>query len=108
SRAHTGAKRVQIDLPLSVRPQQRIRTRDDRFETGEKVEQRIARLRYQHVVAGLAEQLEGVGVGLARARGQDNVLSRYDGGLARMRRGPRFARRFPASRRRLVDESRRV
>ena len=56
----------------------RVGAQADRRQAGEKLQQRVARLREQHALAGIAQELEQPGVGLAGARGQDDV-PRVDG-----------------------------
>ena len=98
-RAH-GRK---IDVPGAV-VGEAIGDRRDRLEPREVIEQRIARARHEHLVAGIAQELEEKPVRLARARGQHDA-SRIDrrsmrGQLARHG----LARRRETERRRLVDE----
>ena len=64
---------------------------DHEIETRQVIEQRIARPRHEHLVAGVGQQLEQQRVRLARARGQHDALGRR-----RRRPGARSRRRRPA------------
>src|ERR1039457_5240066 len=62
-------ERIEIDLP-SVIVDERIRDEFDIGKIGEKLEQRITRLRHENLVVRIAEQTEDVGIGFAGAGGQ--------------------------------------
>ena len=65
--------RVDVDPPRAV-ILERVRNRRHRFERGQVLEQRIARVRHQHRVAGIAQQLEQQCVGFAGARRQRHAI----------------------------------
>src|SRR6266404_2639983 len=66
-------ERIEIDLPTVI-VEQRIRNEFNVAEIGQKLEQRVARLGYKNLVAGIAEQTKDVRVGFAGACGQDQAL----------------------------------
>src|ERR1700686_1988919 len=66
-------ERIEIDLPTVI-VEQWIRNKFNVGEIGQKLEQRIARVRYKNLVAGIAEQTEDVRVGFAGACSQDQAL----------------------------------
>ena len=66
------ADRFQVDRPRAV-VLEAIRARHDCVEPRQVIEERVARARYEHLVSGVAQQLEQERIGLARARGQDDA-----------------------------------
>ena len=51
-----------------------VRMQTHVIKVGQEIEQRVAWLSYQHGIARIAQQTEEKAVGLAGARGQDNVV----------------------------------
>ena len=62
----------EVDGPRPVIGE-RILTDFDRIHGGKIIEQRVGRARHEHVVAGIGEQLEQVGVGFAGAGGEQDA-----------------------------------
>jgi hypothetical protein len=88
-------ERREVEVPLAV-VHERVAPRLDRLELGEELEQRIARARHQHLVAGVAEQLEQERVRLAGARVQQDALGVDRRAAARRSRGRRRPGRLEA------------
>ena len=103
-RRQRAAHLLDVDEPAAVIAQ-RIGRQAHALERGELIEQRIARRRHEHVVAGIAEQLEQPGVGLRRRRRQRDALGIDGDAVALVVRGDGGARRRQAARRRLVDRT---
>ena len=79
ARRDGSAERVEIDGPASFRVSigivvQRVLAEDDVVKLRDEVEERIAGPRYEHLVAGIAEQAEEKAVGLAGAGGEAEVV----------------------------------
>ena len=92
--------RVAIDLPSFVKLEREV-VQLDQLQRGEMFEQRIRRLRRQHRIAGIAEQLEEKRIRLARRRGDDDVVR-----IARQLARDRLARGRDAERLRIVRRAR--
>ena len=92
-----ASHRVDVDAPRRRDTRARTASRVDRFEPRQVLEQRIARLRHQHLVAGIAQQLEQQRVRLAGARRQRHAIGGDDDAAAAEVGGDRLARR-PAGR----------
>ena len=104
-----------VDRPRVVF-EQTIRTQRHGFESGQQLEQRVARLRDEHRVTGIAEQLEQQRVRLARAGGDDDAIGRDDAAatgvvardrLVERRRGPAVQARNDGRARRPAARGRR-
>src|SRR5208282_1128800 len=66
-------ERIEVDLPAVI-VEQRIRHEFNVSKIGEKLEQRITRLRYKNLVSGIAEQTEDIRISFAGAGGQKQAL----------------------------------
>src|SRR5580692_8921454 len=66
-------ERIEVDLP-SVIVDQRIRNELDIGEIGEKFKERVTRLGDENLITRVTQQTEDIGVGFARAGGQDDPL----------------------------------
>ena len=97
---------VRVDRPGAV-VLERVRPDVDQLEPREVLEQRVARHRHQHLVAGVAEELEEERVGLARAGREDHArrVDRSAGGVDPL--GDRLAGARQAERMRVVAQPRR-
>ena len=69
---HLRRQAAGAQVPLAV-VGKRVGPMHHVFEAGEKVEERIARARHQHLVAGIAQCLEQERVRLAAARGEQDL-----------------------------------
>ena len=94
-------ERRHVDVPLAV-VRERVAAHGDRLEPGQELEQRIARPRDQHLVAGVAQQLEQEAVGLAGAGVEQHAVGAERGAAAREVGGDGGARGGEAEGRRLV------
>ena len=96
ARGDAAAQRLEVEVPAMI-VEKLVGNQPHIIQLGQKVEQRIARLANQHLVAGIAEQPEEKAVGLAGAGGEKDLF-RIDCGsmvavieadrLARARAGP--------------------
>ena len=72
-RCERGFERRDVEMPFAV-VRERVAAQLDRLELCEELEERIARARHEHLVAGVAEQLEQERVRLAGARVRQDAL----------------------------------
>ena len=79
-RARTVGRRtpqaVDVERPLPV-VLEVVGARPDGVQRGQVLEERVARRRHEHLVAGIAEQLEEHRVRVARAGGQHDAVARH-------------------------------
>ncbi|MGC4122380.1 MAG: hypothetical protein QM765_48925 [Myxococcales bacterium] len=74
-RPHRLPERFAVQVPLAV-VAERIASGDGGLQRGEVAEERIAGLGDQHLVTGVAQELEEVGVRLAGRRGDHDAVER--------------------------------
>ena len=82
-----------------------VRARPHRVQRGQVLEERVARRRHEHLVAGIAEQFEQDRVRLARAGGQHDAVARHAHAAAAEVPHDRVARRRHAERLGRVGEA---
>ena len=85
-----------------------VGARDDEIELAQRIEQRVARTRDEHLVAGVREELEEHRIGVAGARRHDDAIGRDVESLPRVIARDRVARLGQAERRRRIDEPARI
>ena len=99
-------QRRRVQMPAIV-VKERVRDQPNIVQIGEKIEERIARLRNQHLVPRIAKQPKKVAVSLAGAGCQEEVLRIDRGSMPGIVAGHGFPRLQQAFRIRIVVQRRR-
>ena len=102
-----AAECLQVQMPAVI-VDKRIGDQPHIIELGQEIEERVAGLADQHLVAGIAEQAEEETVGLAGAGGEKNVFRIDCGSMVTVIEAYGLARRAQAPWIRLVVQGRRI